>query len=197
VARLTNGDEAAFLDLVNRYSGALLRLALVFITDRYKAEEVLQETWLAVLRGVHRFEGRSALKTWIFRILTNLAKTRAVREQRTVTFSDLARQGNGEDRPVDAERFDGRGRWTDPPAPWPTDNPEARFLRRETLAVLARGLKDMPPAQRAVVTLRDVEGLDAEEVCSVLQISHTNQRVLLHRGRSRLRRVLEQHLAPG
>jgi RNA polymerase sigma-70 factor, ECF subfamily len=196
VARLSRGEEAAFLGLVNRYSGALLRVALVFMADRAKAEEVVQETWLAVLRGVHRFEGRSSLRTWLFRILTNLAKTRAVRERRMVTFSELERQGNGDDRAVEADRFDAHGRWSDPPGPWPGENPETQLLRRETLAVLARELDGLPPAQRAVVTLRDIEGLEPSDVCTILEISDSNQRVLLHRGRARLRRALERHLRP-
>jgi RNA polymerase sigma-70 factor, ECF subfamily len=197
VVRLSARDEAAFLEVVKRYSGAMLRLASVFVSDRATAEEIVQETWLAVLRGVHRFEGRSSLKTWIFRILSNQAKTRARRERRTVAFSELEREGDGEDRAVDPARFDGQGRWIDPPAPWPAGNPEVRMLRREVLAILARELGELTPAQRAVVTLRDLEGLETGEVCNILEITETNQRVLLHRGRSRLRRAVERHFASG
>jgi RNA polymerase sigma-70 factor (ECF subfamily) len=194
VQQLLAGEEPAFTSLVERYQGQLLRLALVFVADRETAEEVVQDTWLGVLNGLPRFEGRSTLKGWIFRILTNRAKTRGIREGRSSPFSALADPDTEDEPAVDPERFAASGMWAKPPGPWGVDTPEGLFLRGETLALLKRAIADLPASQRAVVTLRDVEGLDAEEVCNILDISETNQRVLLHRARSRIRRALERHL---
>jgi RNA polymerase sigma-70 factor, ECF subfamily len=199
VAALREGDERAFEALVDRYSSALLRLAQDFVRTRAVAEEVVQETWLAVLQGIDRFEGRSSLKTWLFRILVNKAKTRGVREARTLPFSSFAVEG---DEPaVPEERFRGAdnqwaGHWASPPRPL-ADYPEDRMLSRELQSRLVDALGTLPDVQRVVVTLRDVVGCDSDEVCDLLDVSEGNQRVLLHRGRSKLRAALEEYLEAG
>jgi RNA polymerase sigma-70 factor (ECF subfamily) len=168
---------------------------MVFVADRDVAEEVVQETWLAVLNGLNAFEGRSALKSWIFSILTNRAKTRAVREKRSIPFSDLSNPAFDDEPAVDPDRFTAAGIWSEPPGRWDKNTPEQIMLRQEARAIVDKAMADLPPNQRAVVTLRDVDGLDAAEVCNVLGLSETNQRVLLHRGRSKVRTVLERYLA--
>jgi RNA polymerase sigma-70 factor (ECF subfamily) len=197
VAALRRGDEAAFAQLVDRYHAALLRLALTFVHDRAVAEEVVQETWVAVLQGIDRFESRSSLKTWVYRILSNKAKTRAERERRTVPFSSLAAEG--ENASVEPDRFLGpndrwAGHWAAPPRRW-DQIPEDRLLAKETLTFLQAAIDTLPPAQRQVLTLRDVEGWSAEEVCAALDVSEANQRVLLHRARSKVRGALEAELS--
>jgi RNA polymerase sigma-70 factor (ECF subfamily) len=192
LARLLAGDEQAFAELVSAHQGSLLRLARTFVSDLGSAEEVVQETWLGVLKGLKSFEGRSSLKTWIFRILVNRARSRGARDGRTLTFSALQEEGgDGADL---MDRFSAEGRWTHPPSLWPEENPEALLLRSETQNCLLGAVDGLPPAQRAVVTLRDVEGVAAAEVCNILAISETNQRVLLHRARTRVRATLEKHL---
>jgi RNA polymerase sigma-70 factor (ECF subfamily) len=194
---LLAGDEAAFVELTRRYHSALLRLAMVYVRNRAVAEEVVQETWLGVLRGIDRFERRSSLKTWIFRILTNRAKTRAERERRSVPFSALANEeSSGAETAVAPERFDASGAWSPPPAPW-EDIPEDHLLSTETLTKIGEAIDGLPEAQRTVITLRDVQGLSSDDVRNVLEISETNQRVLLHRARSKVRRALEQYLTGG
>ncbi len=193
VARLIAGDEEAFTTLVERYHGALVRLALSFVAERSAAEEVTQETWLGVLNGIREFEGRATLKGWIFRILINRAKTRGVRDKRSVPFSSLGNPDLRDEPAVDPSRFQPSGWWAEPPQPWDADSPEELLLRKESRAALEHSLTDLPPNQRAVVTLRDIEGFDAPEVCNILEISETNQRVLLHRGRSKIRQALERH----
>jgi RNA polymerase sigma-70 factor, ECF subfamily len=188
VEALRAGDERVFEQLVRMYQGTLLRVAQMYVSSRAVAEEVVQETWLAVLNGIDRFEGRSSLKTWIFRILANRAKTRGERESRTIPFSAL---GDGDSEPaVEPDRFD-RGQWADSPADWP----EARLLGDETLHVIGGAIESLPATQRAVITLRDVQGWSAEEVRNALELSETNQRVLLHRARSKVRGALEEYLA--
>jgi RNA polymerase sigma-70 factor (ECF subfamily) len=194
VARLRGGDEAAFRALVEQYHGMLLRLALVFVASRAIAEEVVQETWVGVLNGLPSFEGRSTLKTWIFRILTNRAKTRGVREGRSVPFSALSDPDDEHDPAVDPTRFKPNGRWMAPPRRWDDDTPEKLAMQEEALRRLERAIQELPPNQRAVLTLRDIDGLESAEVCNILEISETNQRVLLHRARSKLRRVLEEYV---
>jgi RNA polymerase sigma-70 factor (ECF subfamily) len=196
VAALRRGDEAVFAELVSAYSSSLLRLAQDFVRTRSVAEEVVQETWLAVLNGIDRFEGRSSLKTWLFRILVNKAKTRGVREARTVPFSALA--PDDDERVVPEERFRGAddqwpGHWASPPRSLDTV-PEERLLAREARGRIAEALETLPGSQRAVVTLRDVAGWDSDEVCDALGLSEGNQRVLLHRGRAKLRAALERYL---
>lgn len=197
---LRAGDEAAFVVLVEEHHVALLRLAMIYVPSRAVAEDVVQETWLGVLQGIGRFEARSSLKTWIFRILTNRAKTRGAREGRSIPFSAL-RPDDAEaaDPAVEPARFhaaDQRwaGHWASAPHGWDAV-PEERLLSRETRAQLEAAIAALPPSQRAVLVMRDVEGWPSDEVCNVLEISETNQRVLLHRARSKVRRALEQYLS--
>jgi len=200
VAALRRGDEAAFVQLVERYGASLLRLARTFVRDRAVAEEVVQETWLAVLSGIDRFEGRSSLKTWIFQILSNRAKTRAVREHRSAPFSALAGDGEDDEAAVDADRFRAEGRWVGHWAAAPSDwshLPEERLLGQETLARVNDAIQTLPPRQAEVLVLRDVEGWDPDEVCAALGITDGNQRILLHRARSKVRAALERYLAEG
>jgi RNA polymerase sigma-70 factor (ECF subfamily) len=195
VARLLAGDEAAFESLVTALEGTLVRLARLFVQDTGAAQDVVQETWLAVLRGLARFEGRASLKTWICRILVNRARSRASRDSRWRPLPDLDGGGGEASAPVvDPARFGPRGGWRLPPETWDVHTPEALLLRAEAVAALERALEGLPPAQRAVVTLRDIEGFSAEEVCNILELSESNQRVLLHRGRARLRNALEEAL---
>ena len=195
VAALRAGDETAFVALVDRYHASLVRLARMYVRQPSVAEEVAQETWLAVLNGIDRFEGRSTLKTWLFRILTNRAKTRGERESRSVPFSSMGDPG---EPAVDPDRFRPEseqfaGGWKEFPTPWEGD-PEERLLAGEARALILDAIEQLPANQRAVITLRDIEGFDADDVCNVLELSDTNQRVLLHRARSKVRRALEQYL---
>src|SRR5829696_4494513 len=197
VARLREGDEAAFMELIDRYGATMVRVAQMYVRDRGTAEEVVQETWLAVLNGIDRFEGRSSLKTWLFRILTNRAKTRGEREGRTVPFSSLASAGEEDEPSVDPDRFLGPdsqypGAWAAPPRAWPQDE----VLGRETLGVIEMAIEQLPESQREVIRLRDVEGWDPMEVADALEISDGNQRVLLHRARSKVRAAVEVYLNP-
>jgi len=198
VDALRAGDEAVFAALVRELGPSMLRVARLHVSSRAVAEEVVQEAWLGVLRGIARFEGRSSLKTWIFRILTNTAKTRGEREGRTLPFSSLAGdEAEGDEAAVDADRFHREGRWTGhwsaPPADW-AQLPEDRLLDAEARAVIDAAVAALPPAQATVIRLRDIDGFDAGDVCNVLEISETNQRVLLHRARSKVRRALEDYL---
>jgi RNA polymerase sigma-70 factor (ECF subfamily) len=201
VAALRRGEEAAFVGLVERYGASLLRLARTFVRDRAVAEEVVQETWLAVLNGIDRFEGRSSLKTWIFQILSNRARTRAVRERRSAPFSALAGDGEGDEPAVDADRFRPAGdrwagHWAAAPSDW-SHLPEERLLGRETLDRLYEAIQALPPRQAEVLALRDIEGWEPEEVCAALGITDGNQRILLHRARSKVRAALERYFAEG
>src|SRR5437867_10881700 len=191
VEALRAGDEAAFMALVDRYGPSMLRLAMVYVRNRSVAEEVVQETWLAVLKGIDRFEGRSSLKTWIFRILTNTAKTRGERERRSVPFSALDTEEGGFEPAVERSRFTGTGHWAVLPRAWPED----RLLAKETRSVVERAIERLPPSQRTVITLRDVDGWTADEVRNALELAETNQRVLLHRARAKVRGALEQYLS--
>jgi RNA polymerase sigma-70 factor (ECF subfamily) len=201
IARLRAHDETAFMELVEQYNASLLRVALLFVSTRAVAEEVVQETWLGVLAGIERFEGRSSLKTWIFRILTNRAKTRAVREARSVPFSSLAPAELGHDEPsVDPDRFlpadhaRWPGHWAAAPQSW-AELPEQRLLSAETRQVISAAIDMLPPVQKAVISLRDVEGWGSDEVRDALDLSDGNQRVLLHRARSKVRAALDDYLA--
>jgi RNA polymerase sigma-70 factor, ECF subfamily len=194
ISRLLARDETAFQALLDRHHGRLLRLALVFVADRSAAEEVVQETWLAVLNGLARFEQRSSLKTWIFQILTNKAKTRGIRERRTISFSALSISDDANEPAVDPSRFQADGTWAQAPVRWDDHDPQRLLLAQEARAKLQDAIGRLSPAERAVITLRDVEGLDAPEVRNILEISETNQRVLLHRARSRVRAALDQYL---
>lgn len=193
VARLRAGDERAFQQLVTLYHANMVRLARSYVRSREVAEEVVQDTWLAVIEGIHGFEGRASLKGWIYAILANKARTRAVRDGRTIAFSELSTVGDGEPA-VDADRFAPDGHWTDPPHPWGELTPEREVAGRELLAHIGDALERLPALQRAVIILRDIEGCDAEEACNILGISETNHRVLLHRGRNKLRAEMEMLL---
>jgi RNA polymerase sigma-70 factor (ECF subfamily) len=190
VARLRAGDEAAFTTLVDRYHASLLRLATALVANRAVAEEVVQDTWLGVVRGIERFEGRSSLKTWLFRILVNRARSAGGREHRHAT-ARLAPEPA-----VPPERFGADGRWADPPAVW-AEEAEERLAAEQMAGRVRACLDELPPAQRQVILLRDVEGLPPAEVCTALGISDGNQRVLLHRARSRVRRILEREMGKG
>ena len=198
IEMLRNGDEDAFVSLIERHHRTMLRLAMIYVSEAAVAEDVVQEAWLGVLRGLNRFEGRSSLKTWIFRILTNCAKTRALREKRSVTFSSLSDPEVNFDEPaVDPDRFlppdsPAPGGWISPPANW-DEIPEKRFLSQETHTYIISAIAALPSGQRTVITLHDIEGWPSGEICNVLGISETNQRVLLHRARSKVRRALEQY----
>jgi RNA polymerase sigma-70 factor (ECF subfamily) len=198
VERLRAGDDAAFMELVQRYSGSMLRVAQMFVASRAVAEEVVQETWLAVLKGLDRFEGRSSLKTWIFRILTNRAKTRGEREHRSIPFASLAAAEMESDEPaVDPDRFippgdERAGFWGAPPQRW-QDLPDKSLLSNEALALVRAEIEKLPPMQRLVITMRDLEGWSTQDIRNALDITETNQRVLLHRARSKVRAALEDY----
>src|SRR2546426_8160027 len=191
VVRLLARDQAAFATLVRAQHESLVRLALIFVRNRATAEEVAQDTWSGVLAGLAGFEGRSSLRAWIFQICSNHAMRRGEREARSTPFSAL---GSPDEPAVDPGRFEPDGHWADPPHAWGADTPDRILDRAEAVACIGRVLDELPPAQRAVVLLRDVEGLDAAEACDVLEVSEANQRVLLHRGRSKIRRALEKFL---
>ncbi len=196
MARLRAGDEAAFEALVTELYGTMLTVARTYVKDRAVAEEVVQETWLGVIRGLDRFEGRASLKTWILSILVNQAKTRGTREARSVPFASLAPEDHAP--AVEPERFRGpnepyTGGWRSFPADW---NATAGTIveDRETIRVAMRAIAELPLTQQTVIRMRDVEGYTSEEVCATLDVSEANQRVLLHRARSRVRSALERHL---
>jgi RNA polymerase sigma-70 factor (ECF subfamily) len=197
VRRIRAGDRTAFTALVRRHGGPLLRLARVFVRDESLAEEVVQDTWVAVLDGLDGFEGRAAFRTWLYRILANRARTRATREGRTVPFSALAQGDDGGDPILEPDRFDERGMWRDPPVGWSEETPERLALAAETRAVMEAAVAALPPNQRAVLVLRDEEGLETEEICNLLGLTVTNQRVLLHRARTRVRQAIEAHMRGG
>jgi len=195
VEGLRNGDEAVFTALMREYGASMLRVAQMYVSSRSVAEEVVADTWLAIFNGIGRFEGRSSLKTWIFRILVNTAKTRGAREARSIPFSALA--SDDDESAVDPDRFLGpddrfAGHWSAPPLSW-SGGLEA-LLAEETLDVIRRAVDALPPNQRLVITMRDIEGFDAEEVRNALELSETNQRVLLHRARAKVRQALEDYL---
>ena len=199
VRALRAGDESAFASLVDMYYSSLLRLAMTFVSSRAVAEEVVQDTWIGVLRGLDRFEGRSSLKTWVFRILTNTAKTRAQREARSMPFSSLAPDDADEpsvdpDRFLDASHPTWPGHWNVYPASW-AEVPDSRLIAKETRERIERAIDALPPQQRLVIRLRDVEGFSSEEVRELLDLSEVNQRVILHRARSKVRAALDEYLS--
>ena len=196
LAALRAGDERTFRELFARSYPMMKRVARAYVGSDAVAEEVVQETWVAIVTGLDRFEGRSALGTWIFSILSNQAKTHSARERRAVPFS-CATPGDAEEPAADPDRFQKDdeawpGHWATPPRPW--QKPERRLLSLEARGRLKAALAQLPERQRLIVGLRDIEGHSAEEVCELLELSQENQRVLLHRGRSRLRAILEEYL---
>jgi RNA polymerase sigma-70 factor (ECF subfamily) len=196
LALLRAGDERAFESLVARHYPTMLAVARHYVKTRAVAEEVVQEAWLGVLNGIDRFEGRSSLRTWILRILVNIAKTRGAREARSVPFASLAPEGD--ERAVEPERFRGAddpfpGHWRAYPGNWQR-LPDEALADRETLDVVIAAIHELPAPQRIVITMRDIQGCDSEEVCEALDVSEGNQRVLLHRARSKVRSALERHL---
>ena len=201
IAALRAGEEAAFAALIDMHGAALERLALHYVHDRTLAQEVVQEAWLGLLTSLPRFEGRSSLKTWLFRILVNCARTRARKESRSIAFSEIDPDGEGGrgERAVSRWRFfplPGTpldGHWMRAPRAWEQE-PEASALSAETRACIEAAVAALPPQQREVITMRDIGGLSAEEVCSVLGVTDTNQRVLLHRARGKVRRALEAYM---
>jgi len=196
VAAISGGDERAFRSLVERHHEAMVRLAGAYVPPG-AAEEVTQEAWIGVLKGLHKFEGRSSLKAWIFRILINCAQLRGSREARAVPFSAL--EGESQEAAVERERFldadhpQWPGHWASHPKPWSDE----RLISEETLAMVAKAMEGLPRAQREVMRLRDVEGWTSAEVCEALEISEANQRVLLHRARSRVRQTIEPYMSGG
>jgi RNA polymerase sigma-70 factor, ECF subfamily len=186
LTRLREGDEEAFVTLVRRHHPALVRLAASYVPNRDVAEEVVQEAWLGVLRGIDKFEGRSSLKTWLYSIVINRARSAGVRERRE-TPTDLSGP---------TERFAANGGWVDPPVAW-TDQVDDRLTAAALAQRVREFLDQLPDGQRQVVTLRDIEGLSPSETCTVLGITEANQRVLLHRGRARLRALLDAELREG
>lgn len=197
IAALRAGDENAFGELVERLHPSLVRVARLYVSSDAVAQEVAQETWLGVLNGLDRFEERSSLKTWIFRILTNVAKTRGTREGRSVPFSAAGGADDDEaavdpDRFIPAEAERAPRHWAIPPAIWSTE-PDERLLAGEVRELIFRTIETLPPNQRAAIVLRDVEGWSADEVRNELGVGETNQRVLLHRARSRVRQALEDY----
>ena len=194
VARLRAGDQDAFREVVRAHNASLLRIAATFVPSRAVAEEVVQDTWIAAIKGIDRFEERSSLRTWLVRIAVNIARTRGVKERRTVPMSSLERDDSGP--AVDPSRFSGppeRGSWSVTPSVW-SDSPEAVATSRETLAFVLKTVQRLPDKQRQVVMLRDVEGWPSSDVRELLDLSEGNQRILLHRGRAVLRNALELHL---
>jgi RNA polymerase sigma-70 factor (ECF subfamily) len=199
---LRDGDDAAFAWLLDHYDQSLRRLAMNYVRSRAIADEVVQDTWMGVINGIGRFEGRSSLKTWVFRILLNVARSRSVREHRSVPFAAAAGAlEEGTDPALDPERFrpvgaQHAGHWMSYPEAWENE-PEDRVQARETVGVVRDAMQQLPPAQQEVMTLRDVEGWTASEICDALNISQANQRVLLHRARSKVRNALEQYFEGG
>jgi RNA polymerase sigma-70 factor, ECF subfamily len=186
VARLRAGDEQAFVQLVSRHHAAMQRLANTFVSSPAVAEEVVQDTWLGVLRGIDNFAGRSSFRTWLWTILVNRARSTGVRERRTIAVGDVGPV-------VDRSRFDASGAWMSPPQHWIEDS-ENRMHAQALAGYIQKTLGELPERQREVLVLRDVDGLSSDEVCEVLAISDANQRVLLHRGRSHLRQALETQM---
>jgi RNA polymerase sigma-70 factor (ECF subfamily) len=186
LARMRAGEEQAFVTLVARHHTAMLRLASSYVRSPAIAEEVVQDTWIGVLRGIDDFAGRSSFRTWLFRIRVNRATSTGVREHRSVAVGDIGPV-------VDRSRFDASGAWMSPPQHWVEDS-EERMLAQGLTGQIQQALEALPARQREVVVLRDVDGLSGQEVCDALEISEANQRVLLHRGRSHLRQALEDEL---
>ena len=200
VRALRDGEEAAFVQLVDSFGASMQRVAALYVRDRAIVQEVVQDTWVALLGGIDRFEGRSSLRTWLFSILVNIAKTRGVRESRSVPFAAIADDNDSDQVSVPSDRFLAEGsawvgHWASAPPEW--NLPLERLLSSEVRHVIAVAIEELPDMQRRVVSLRDVEGWSSEEVCNVLELSETNQRVLLHRARSKLRDAIDRSTVQG
>lgn len=198
LARLRQGDEGAFDELVTRHHSALSRMAMGYVADREVAEEVVQDTWMGVIEGLGRFEGRSSLRTWIFGIMIHKAKDRGVREKRHTTFSSFESVDDGGHETVDPSRFhqsgEWAGHWAFPPQPWDDQTPEKLLASQQAVNAMNRAIDALPRTLKDVLILRDVEGVDAKEVCDMLKITETNLYVRLHRARERVRQAVETYL---
>lgn len=198
LSRLRTGDEGAFDELVTKHHGALVRMAMSHVADREVAEEVVQDTWMAVIQGLDRFEGRSSLRTWIFGILIHKAKDRGVREKRHTTFSDFESHDDDHDEAIDPSRFhqsgEWAGHWAFPPQPWDEQTPETLLASQQAVNAMHRAIDALPKTLKDVLILRDVEGVEAKEVCELLTITETNLYVRLHRARERVRQTVETYL---
>lgn len=198
LAKLRHGDEGAFDELVKRHHGALIRMAMGHVADREVAEEVVQDTWMAVIESLDRFEGRSSLRTWIFGILIHKAKDRGVREKRHTTFSAFESHDDDNEEAVDPSRFQRSGEWAGhwafPPQPWDDQTPEKLLANQQAVHAMQRAIEGLPATLKEVLILRDVEGVEAKEVCELLKITETNLYVRLHRARERVRVAVETAL---
>ncbi len=198
LARLRGGDEGAFDELVTKHHGALIRMAMGYVADRELAEEVVQDTWIAVIEGLGRFEGRSSLRTWIFGIMIHKAKDRGVREKRHVTFSAFDSKSDENDEAVDPARFhqsgEWAGHWAIPPQPWDEQTPEKLLASQQAVSAMQRAIEALPPTLKEVLILRDIEGVEAKDACNILKITETNLYVRLHRARERVRAGIEKAL---
>jgi RNA polymerase sigma-70 factor (ECF subfamily) len=201
LARLRRGDEGAFDELMNQHHGALIRMAMGYVADREVAEEVVQDTWMAAIESLNRFEGRSSLRTWICGILIHKAKDRGVREKRHTTFSAFESYDDDNDEAVDPSRFQQTGEWAGhwafPPQPWDDQTPEKLLASQQAVNAMQRAIDALPATLKEVLILRDVEGVDAKEVCEMLKITETNLYVRLHRARERVRAAVETYLEGG
>ena len=198
LARLRHGDEWAFDELVNQHHSALIRIAMGYVADREVAEEVVQDTWMAVIDGLNRFEGRSSLRTWVCGILIHKAKDRGVREKRHTTFSDFESHDDDQDEAFDPSRFhqsgEWAGHWAFPPQPWDDQTPERLLASRQAVQAMQHAIDALPTTLKDVLILRDMEGVEAKEVCELLKITETNLYVRLHRARERVRAAVERTL---
>ena len=198
LGRLRQGEEGAFDELVRQHHGALVRTALGYVADREVAEEVVQDTWMAVIEGLVRFEGRSSLRTWIFGIMIHKAKDRGVREKRHVTFSSFELMDDEGEEMVDPSRFhqsgEWAGHWAFPPQPWDEQTPEKLLVSQQAVNAMNKAIEALPKTLKEVLILRDVEGVEAKEVCEILGITETNLYVRLHRARERVRQAVETYL---
>jgi RNA polymerase sigma-70 factor (ECF subfamily) len=201
LARLKRGDEGAFDELVTKHHGTLIRMAMGYVADREVAEEVVQDTWMAVIESLNRFEGRSSLRTWVCGILIHKAKDRGVREKRHTTFSAFESYDDDNDEAVDPSRFQQSGEWAGhwafPPQPWDDQTPETLLASKQAVDCMQRAIEALPATLKEVLILRDVEGVEAKEVCEMLNITETNLYVRLHRARERVRAAVETHMSGG
>jgi RNA polymerase sigma-70 factor (ECF subfamily) len=198
LARLRQGDEGAFDELVTRHHSALIRMAMGYVADREVAEEVVQDTWMAVIEGLDRFQGRSSLRTWIFGIMIHKAKDRGVREKRHTNFSSFESLDEESDDMIDPSRFhqtgEWAGHWAFPPQPWDDQTPEKLLASQQAVNAMNKAIEALPQTLKDVLILRDVEGVEAKEACDILKISETNLYVRLHRARERVRQAVETYL---